>query len=36
VFILEHSIALQLFAAVHEAFSIAYPENEVLNKMTMR
>jgi hypothetical protein len=32
VFILEHYFASKLFATLREAFSNAYPENEVPNK----
>jgi hypothetical protein len=32
VFILEHYFALKSFAAVREAFSNVYPDNEVPNK----
>jgi hypothetical protein len=32
VFILEHHFTSELFAAVYEAFSNAYPDKEVLHK----
>jgi hypothetical protein len=35
VFILIHYFTLKLFAAVHEAFSNAYPDKEALNKTTL-
>jgi hypothetical protein len=35
VFILEHYFASKSFAAVHEAFSNAYPDKEVPNKTTV-
>jgi murein L,D-transpeptidase YafK len=34
VFILEHYFALKMYAAVHDAFSNAYPYKKVLNKTT--
>jgi hypothetical protein len=34
VFILEHYLASKSFAAVREAFSNVYPDNEVWNKTT--
>jgi hypothetical protein len=35
VFILKHYIVSKLFAAVHEAFSIAFPDKQVPNKTTV-
>jgi hypothetical protein len=35
VFILEHFVASKSFAAIHEAFSNAYPDKEILNKTTL-
>jgi hypothetical protein len=35
VFILEHDFAAKSFAAVREAFSNAYPDKEVPNKITI-
>jgi hypothetical protein len=35
VFILAHYFATKSFAAVHEAFSNAFPDEEVLNMITV-
>jgi hypothetical protein len=36
VFIHEHSFTFESFFVVREAFSNAYPDKEVLNKITIR